>query len=155
MDYAQYQQTIRYPVLDVLVQFQDRFDEWKDFVLEQGRRRKVTGLNKVLEKMTLHHAVLRQRLDQLDDFRQAQETLRNVVHTVLRQEEPAALQQVEQAPRQIFGGVAILDLSPSGQQALDAALEEYDLQMDAMEERLARLLRDKLQACQVCVCCVV
>ena len=150
MEYSEYQQKIRYPVLDVLVQFQDRWEEWKDFVLEQGRRRKVTGLSKVLEKMTLHHAVLRERLDQLDEFRQAQETLRKVVHTVLRQEEPAALQQVEQAPRQIFGGVQVLDLSPSGKQALDAALEEYDLQMDAMEERLARLLRDKLQACQVC-----
>ena len=111
MDYAEYQQKIRYPVLDVLVQFQDRWEEWKEFILEQGRRRKVTGLNKILEKMTLHHAVLRERLDQLDDFRQAQETLRQVVHTVLREEEPAALQQVEQAPRQVFGSLNVLDLS--------------------------------------------
>jgi hypothetical protein len=41
-----------------------------------------------------------------------------------------------------------LDLSHAGNQALEAALQEYDLQMDAMEERLARLLRDKLTACQ-------
>ena len=32
---------------------------------------------------------------------------------------------------------------------MQSALEEYDLQMDAMEEKLARLLRDKLTACQV------
>ena len=149
MEYSDYQQKIRYPVLDVFVQFQDRFDEFKDFVLEQGRRRKVTGLTKILEKMTLHHAALRERLDQLDEFRQTQETLREVVHTVLREEEPTALQQVEKAPRQIFSSLNVLDLSQGGKQALESALEEYDLQMDAMEERLARLLRDKLQACQV------
>jgi hypothetical protein len=43
----------------------------------------------------------------------------------------------------------LLDLSAAGRQAWEAALEEYDVQMDAMEERLARLLRDKLTACQV------
>jgi len=33
--------------------------------------------------------------------------------------------------------------------ALEQALEEYERQMDAMEERLARLLRDTLTACAV------
>lgn len=148
MDYQSYQTKVRYPILDVLVQFQDRWEEWKEFLLEQGRRRKITGLNKMLESMTLYHLPLRERLDQLDEFRQTQETLRNTVHTVLREEEPAALQQVEQAPRQIFSALNVLDLSSGGRQALEVALEEYDLQMDAMEERLARLLREKLQACQ-------
>lgn len=151
MDYSEYQRKIRYPVLDVFVQFEDRWQEWKEFMLDQGRRRKVTGLSKLLDKMVLHHLPLRERLDQIDEFRQAQETLRNVVHTVLREDEPAALQQVEHTPRQIFGSLAVLDLSPGGKQALETALEEYDLQMDAMEERLARLLREKLQACQVSI----
>jgi hypothetical protein len=31
---------------------------------------------------------------------------------------------------------------------MESALEEYDMQMDAMEERLAKLWRDKLMACQ-------
>ena len=74
------------------------------------------------------------------------------MHAVLREDEPEAIQQVEQAPRQIFAALPILDLSPGGAQALESALEEYDLQMDALEERLARLLRDKLQACKVRVC---
>ncbi len=151
MDYADYQRRIRYPVLDVFVRFEDRWQEWKEFMLDQGRRRKVTGLSKLLDKMVLHHLPLRERLDQIDEFRHAQETLRNVVHTVLREDEPTALQQVEHAPRQIFGSIAVLDLSSGGKQALETALEEYDLQTDAIEERLARLLREKLQACQVCI----
>jgi dynein heavy chain 1 len=149
-DYKEYEKHVRFPVTDVFAQFDDRYEEWKDFMLEQARRRKQTGMNRVLEKMTLHHRPLQSRLDQLHDFRSAQERLREVVHTVLREDEPAALQQVEATPRQIFATVAVLDLSEKGSKALEAALEEYDLQMDAMEERLARLLRDKLQACQVC-----
>lgn len=61
MDYQSYQTKVRYPILDVLVQFQDRWEEWKEFLLEQGRRRKITGLNKMLESMTLYHLPLRER----------------------------------------------------------------------------------------------
>jgi dynein heavy chain 1, cytosolic len=105
-------------------------------------------MNRVLEKITLHHVLVAERLEQIHEFRSAQETLRSVVHTVLREEEPDAIQQVESAPRQIFSMINVLDLSANGNQALETALEEYDLQMDAMEERLARLLRDKLTACR-------
>lgn len=148
MDYKEYERAVRYPCVDIFAQFNDRFSEWKDFILEQARRRKLTGMNRVLEKITLRHTVVSDRLDQIHEFRSSQETLRSVVHTVLREEEPEALQQVESAPRQIFSMINVLDLSPNGNQALEAALEEYDLQMDAMEERLARLLRDKLTACR-------
>lgn len=148
MDYKEYERAVRYPCLDILSQFDDRFAEWKDFIMEQSRRRKITGMNRVLEKITLHHVVVSERLEQIHEFRSAQETLRSVVHTVLREEEPEALQQVESAPRQIFSMINVLDLSANGNQALETALEEYDLQMDAMEERLARLLRDKLTACR-------
>lgn len=151
MDYKEYETKIRYPVLNVFVQWDDRFSEYKAFVVEQGRRRKQStgALSKALDKMKVHSEALRQRLETLHEFRSSHERLREVVHTVLRQEEPAAIQQVEQAPRQILGGLALLDLSSSGHKALETALEEYDLQMDAMEERLARLLRDKLTACRV------
>ena len=58
-----------------------------------------------------------------------------------------AIQTVENAPRLLFSSLDVLDLSPGGTKALESALEEYDLRMDAMEERLAKLLRDKLTAC--------
>lgn len=148
MDFKEYERAVRYPCIDILAQFDDRFAEWKDFVMDQARRRKLTGMNRVLEKITLHHTIVAERLEQIHEFRSSQETLRSVVHTVLREEEPEALQQVESAPRQIFSMINVLDLSPAGNQALETALEEYDLQMDAMEERLARLLRDKLTACR-------
>jgi dynein heavy chain 1 len=146
MDYKDYESKVRFPALDVFVQFDDRLQEFKDFMLEQGRKRK-TSMSKSLDNMVLHHKPLQQRLDMIHDFRSAQETLCTVVHTVLREEEPEVIQAVELAPRQIFSGLDVLDLS-SGR-SLDVALEEYDLQMDALEERLARLLRDKLTACQV------
>lgn len=151
MDFKEYENKIRFPVLNVFVQWDDRLSEFKAFCLEQGRRRKQsTGvLSKALDQMTVHSEPLRQRLETLHEFRASHERLREVVHTVLRQEEPAAIQQVEQAPRQLLGGLSLLDLSSKGTKALETALEDYDIQMDAMEERLARLLRDKLQACRV------
>lgn len=147
MDYKEYQ-NLQYAIMDVFVQFEDRFETWKDFILEQGRRRKVAGLTKLIDRMTLHHEGLKQRMDTIHNFRSNQEKLREVVHKVLRQEEPSALQQVESVPRQIFATLNVFDLGVGGNKALDAALEEYDLQMDAMEERLAKLLRDKLLACK-------
>lgn len=151
MDFKEYESKIRYPVLNVFVQWDDRLTEYKSFVLEQGRRRKQSAgvLSKALDQMTVHCEPLRQRMETLHEFRSSHERLREVVHTVLRQEEPAAIQQVEQAPRQLLGGLSLLDLTPKGSKALETALEDYDMQMDAMEERLARLLRDKLQACRV------
>lgn len=151
MDYKEYENKVRFPVLNVFVQWDDRWAEFKSFCVEQGRRRKqATGvLSKALDQMTVHSEPLRQRLESVHEFRSSHERLREVVHTVLRQEEPAAIQQVEQAPRQIMGGLVLLDLTSSGKKALETALDEYDLQMDAMEERLARLLRDKLTACRV------
>jgi Dynein heavy chain, N-terminal region 1 len=134
VDYKEYESKIRFPALNVFAVFDDKLDTWKDFFADHARRRKLTGMNKVLEKLQFHHVSLKDRLEQIHEFRHQQE----------------AIQQVEQAPRQIFGAINVLDLSPTGCSALDLALEEYDLQMDAMEERLARLLRDKLQACQVC-----
>ena len=148
MDYKEYENKIRFPLLDVFVQFDDKLAEWKDFFTDHARRRKMTGMNRVLEKMTLHHEALKERMEQIHEFRHQQERLREVVHTVLREEEPEAIQQVDQAPRQIFAPLNVLDLSTGGAKALELALEEYDIQMDALEERLARLLRDKLQASQ-------
>jgi Dynein heavy chain, N-terminal region 1 len=148
-DYKEYENKIRFPTLDIFAQFDDRFAEWKDFFLDQARRRKLSGMNRILDKIALHHIPLKDRLEQIHEFRHQQERLREVVHTVLREDEPEAIQQVDQAPRQIFATLNVLDLSPAGAKGLTVALEEYDFQMDALEERLARLLRDKLQACQV------
>jgi dynein heavy chain 1 len=155
MDFKEYENKVRFPVLNVFVEWEDRFVEFKTFCVEQGRRRKQsTGvLSKALDQMTVHSEPLRKRLETLHEFRASHERLREVVHTVLRQEEPAAIQQVEQAPRQLLGGLSLLDLSEKGSKALETALEDYDIQLDAMEERLARLLRDKLQACKVSPLC--
>lgn len=155
MDYKEYESKVHFPALNVLVVFEERHSEWKDFVSDQGRRRKIPGLAQFVDKLVMHHGSLKQRLDKIHAFRSTQEQLRQVVHAVLRDDEPEAIQQVEQAPRQIFVGLDVLDVTPNGEMALEAALEEYDLTIDAVEERLAKLLREKLQACQVRQLCIM
>ena len=152
MDYKEYEEKVRYPTLDVFVQFDDRLEEYKDFFLEQGRRRKMPTPGKVWDKMVLHHNSLKERLDQVHEFRSGHNQLREVVTKVLQDDEETykdAIEQVESPPRKIFASVDVLDLSNAGSKAMQSSLEEYDLQMDAMEEKLARLLRDTLTACQV------
>jgi hypothetical protein len=39
MEYEEYELKVRYPTQDVFVQFEDRFQQFKEFFLEQGRRR--------------------------------------------------------------------------------------------------------------------
>jgi len=152
MDYKEYENKVRYPTLDVFVQFDDRLDEFKDFFLDQGRRRKMPTPQKEWNKMVCHHTPLKERLDQIHEFRSGHNQLKEVVTKVLQDDEETfkdAISQVESPPRQIFASIDALDLSQGGTKAVQSALEEYDLQMDAMEEKLARLLRDKLTACQV------
>jgi hypothetical protein len=88
--------------------------------------------------------------NQIHEFRANHERLRETVNEVLQDkaDEQGAIQTVKLAPRHIFSTLNVLDLSTGGTKALDMTLEEYDLQMDAMEERLTRLLRDRLTACQ-------
>lgn len=150
MDYKEYENKVRFPTQDIFVQFDDRWEQFKEFFLEQARRRKIPSPAKLIEHIVLHHQPLANRLDQVHEFRANHERLREVVHQVLQDEddEQGAIQTVDSSPRVVFTSLNVLDLSVGGQKALESALEEYDLQMDAMEERLARLLRDKLTACQ-------
>jgi dynein heavy chain 1 len=150
MDFKEFENKVRFPTQDVFVQFEDRWEQFKEFFLDQARRRKIPNPAKILEQIVLHHTPLANRLDQVHEFRSNHERLREVVHQVLQDDddEQGAIQTVESAPRLIFSSLDLLDLGQGGQKALESALEEYDLQMDAMEERLAKLLRDKLTACQ-------
>jgi dynein heavy chain 1 len=128
----------------------------------------------VLKGITLYHSVLRERLDALYQFRTQHEKLRGVVAEVLTGEKredglsssnsgaPSnvlddsgeeysawALREVDEAPMSLFASVDVLDLSARGETAFASALEGYDRKVDAIEERLARLLREKLSACKV------
>jgi dynein heavy chain 1 len=177
----EYETVIWFPALDAFVQLDDKLAEFKNFCIEHARRRKLTGVSKLIEKqLVLHHEALRNRLTVLHEFRQNHERLTQVVGSVLlREEQPllqesnnltdgpsnndtstnhsvdpdntannATLRKVEQAPRLILSRLDLLDLSPAGTKALESAMEEYDMEMDKIEERLAKLLRDKLTACR-------
>ena len=151
MEYGEYEASIRYPSQDVFVQFDDRYDEFKEFFLEQGRRRRIASgktASQVINGLTLYHTPVKERLDILHEFRQSHEKLRSVLKEVLEEEDGSAIREVESAPRNIFSTLDVLDLSPGGSIALEQALEQFDRQMDALEERLAKLLRDKLTSCK-------
>ena len=51
----------------------------------------------------------------------------------------------------LFATLDVLDLGPLGEAAFTSALEGYGQEVDVIEEQLARLLRNKLSACQVSV----
>lgn len=156
MEYGVYESSIRYPSQDVFVQFDDRYDEFKEFFLEQGRRRRIASgktASQVMNGLTLYHTPVKERLDILHEFRQSHEKLLSVLKEVLEEEDGSAIREVESAPRNIFASLDILDLSPGGSAALEQALEQFDRQMDALEERLAKLLRDKLTACSDAEAC--
>lgn len=111
-------------------------------------------MKQVVDAMVLHHTFLRQRLEAIHHFRVQHEKLRAVVTEVLENEKQEttnqAVREVEEAPINLFAGVDLLDTSPKGNAAFDAALEKYDRKIDSIEEQLAKLLRDKLTSCQVC-----
>lgn len=164
LPYGRYESEVRGPSVDVFVLFDDRYGTFSEFFLEQGRVRGRAGgatatPAAVLAGITLHHAPLRGRLDAVHRFRSQHERLRGVVEEVLSSDGGGgadgdddgswATREVDEAPRSCFGGVDVLDLTPGGDAAFAAALEGYDRRVDAIEERLARLLRDKLSSCKV------
>ncbi len=132
----------------------------------------------IVESVVLHHLPLRERLDAIHIFRSQHEKLRLVVTEVLMGEEnndqtvvddpssltnemsgdnnifsaAGAIREVEDAPVTVFASIDVLDLSEKGNVAFQAALERYERKIDAIEERLAKLLRAKLTSCQVRIC---
>ena len=149
MDFSAYESNVRFPSQDVLVQFDDRYDQFSEFFLEQGRRRKPASgktASEVLKAVTLYHKPLQERLDLLHEFRANHEKLRSVLKEVLGDGD--VLTQVDAAPRSLLASLNVLDLTPGGTMALERALEEYDRKMDTLEVSLAKLLRDKLTECK-------
>jgi dynein heavy chain 1 len=167
LSYKEYESMVRGPTQDVFVVFDAAYGTFKEFFLEMGRTRRAReeGRNEtpamVLKGITLYHLMLRERLESVYQFRMQHEKLRGVVLEVLTGEKGKkgdgaeeeeysawALREVDEAPMSLFASVDVLDLSSRGETAFASALEGYDRKVDAIEERLARLLRDKLAACQ-------
>jgi len=171
LDYDEYEKVVRGPTQDIFVLFDTSYTTFSEFFLDQGRigRRRADGANstttpaQVLKGITLYHQVLRERLDAIYYFRTQHEKLRSVVAEVLTGGESSkdnkdnddeaaysawALKEVDEAPMSLFASVDVLDLSARGEAVFTSALEGYDRKVDAIEEHLARLLRDKLSSCQ-------
>lgn len=166
MDFDKFQNEIYFPAQDLFAQFDDRYDRFCQFVVEQGRRSRGAAsssttkgakgagaaTSQLVQSIVLYHRPLQERLEAIYEFLRHHETLRQVVTQVLTSTEDdgdAIRQVVERAPRLHFASLEnVLDTTTSGSKLLESAMQEYDQQMDALEEKLARLLRDKLSACQ-------
>ena len=173
LPFEQFQKEVHFPTQDIFVRFDDQHSQFTHFLTELGRRRRVsTGdasktIKQIIDATTLYHQVLRERLEAIHHFRAQHQKLRAVVTEVLTGEQEhsnstnntttgeeasiarSAVREVDDAPIALFAAVDVLDLTAKGTAAFDAALENYDRKIDAIEERLAKLLRDKLTQCQV------
>ena len=152
MDFADYEKEVYGPTSDLFVQIDVWIGKFKEFVLDLGRKRKISNIGQILNGMNLQHLLLKERLDLLYNFRSSHEKLRSVVSEVLMAGSgvaSSALKDVEEAPMATMGNVNVLDLSEGGKVAFSTALEKYERKIDSIEESLAKLLRDKLTACQV------
>ena len=173
LDYDEYEKVVRGPTQDIFVMFDASYATFSEFFLDQGRMRRRAGEARnetpaqVLKGITLYHQALREMLDAVYYFRTQHEKLRSVVAEVLTGENKNgkskssgdeeegeaysawALKEVDEAPMSLFASVDVLDLSSRGEAVFASALEGYDRKVDAIEEHLARLLRDKLSSCQV------
>ena len=170
LDYDAYEKNVRAPTQDIFVMFDASFSTFSEFFLDQGRMRRRAGEARnetpaqVLKGIKLYHQALRERLDAVYHFRTQHEKLRSVVTEVLTVERKNAsggdeagtseeysawaLKEVDDAPMSLFASVDVLDLSARGEAMFTAALDGYDRKVDAIEEHLAKLLRDKLASCQ-------
>mmetsp|Transcript_17192 Transcript_17192/g.32539 ORF Transcript_17192/g.32539 Transcript_17192/m.32539 type:complete len:4250 (-) Transcript_17192:45-12794(-) len=160
--YERYEKLVYGPTQDIFVRFEDLYNRFVEFVLDFGRKRNLGGDKtpaQIVKEMTLHHIPLKERLDAIHTFRSQHEKLHSVVSEVLMgvddgNEEDGqgsattAIREVEEAPASIFASIDLLDLTDKGQVAFDAALENYERKIDMIEERLAKLLRSKLTACE-------
>lgn len=167
MNYKEYEEKVYNPFYDLFIQIEIWVKEFQEFAVELGRKRKIGNVGNLVEGMKLEHLVLKERLDLVHSFRVSHEQLRLVVSEVLMGEDDdnqtisagtggsggsvasTALKDVEEAPLVTIGNIDVLDLSESGAVAFANALEKYERKIDTIEERLAKLLRDKLTACQV------
>jgi len=146
-------------IQDSILQLWDTWDheflKFKDWFVDHARKIKWTSKEnkfltsaKIIDSITMHHASLQERLTEISYFRSQHERLLTVMTEVLEEDDPHAVRDVEEAPFTAFANADVLDLTSHGSAAFYGALEAYDRRMDVMEERLARLLRTKLEAAE-------
>jgi dynein heavy chain 1 len=144
---------------DSILQLWDTWDhefiKFKDWFVDHARKIKWTSKvnkyltsTKIIDSLTMHHASLKERLAEISYFRSQHERLLTVITEVLEGDDPNAVRDVEEAPFTVFATVDVFNLTSQGSAAFYGALEAYDRRMDVMEERLARLLRAKLEAAE-------
>lgn len=161
VDYEVYDKDIYGPTQDIFVRFDVLYAQFVEFILDFGRRIwSARGGDKtpaqIVEATVLSHLPLKRRLEDIHEFRAQHERLRSVVTEVLtgvdedehRIAGTGAVKAVEDAPAVAFASIDVLDLTPKGQVAFDAAISSYERKIDAIEEQLAKLLRERLKACQ-------
>ena len=92
MEFGEYEEKVYHPTQDIFVRLDAVFQEFTEFVMEQGRRRRVSDdpsssaaktPAQLIKSLTLYHLVLRERLEAIHHFRMQHEKLRLVVTKLL------------------------------------------------------------------------
>jgi dynein heavy chain 1 len=93
--------------------------------------------------------LLKQRLADVVDFREQHEKLLNTSSAVLSGQETEAMTGINEAYQLVVRNVAdVLDITPAGSSAWTSAHAFYEKRLERIEERITRLLEDRLGAAQ-------
>lgn len=129
-----------------LGKFQDLYvDLWKKRVRSQPGSSSSNPLKMV--NANFEHMKLQLRLDEIATFRAQHQKFCSVLETVLSDEDQEALRDVDNAYAR-FLSIDVLDISNDGKQAWGMAREAYDQRIDRLEDRIVRILNDKLSTTQ-------
>ena len=139
----------------VFKMWDDHYDKFQT-MLRDIKRPRVSGTTGIMSmKILPEHRKLSERLKRLAEFRLQHEQLQSVISRVLQSGDTAEqtdlfLQDSQSATREVnlayedMKQLDVLDMSPDGQQAWDAAIRRYNERIDRVETRIAAKLRDQL-----------
>eukprot|EP00586_Coscinodiscus_wailesii_P014222 CAMPEP_0172510176 /NCGR_PEP_ID=MMETSP1066-20121228/226876_1 /TAXON_ID=671091 /ORGANISM="Coscinodiscus wailesii, Strain CCMP2513" /LENGTH=4214 /DNA_ID=CAMNT_0013289037 /DNA_START=123 /DNA_END=12767 /DNA_ORIENTATION=+ len=161
LTFEQFEKEVWTPTSEIFKRFDAHYEQFCDFFLDYGRKRTIVTSDsktpqQILKEVTLSHKPLKNRLTSIHSFRLQHETLQSVVTDVLQTSQktskinidPTILHDVKEAPLLLFATLDTLSLTPQGTVAFQSALEAHDRKIDAIENKLARLLRKTLENCE-------
>ncbi|CAM9242548.1 unnamed protein product, partial [Chrysoparadoxa australica] len=139
-------------VTTVFGSWKSGYESFEKFFLDRCKKRakatkKAMDGQGILKSLHFEHEALMKRLQDVAAFREQHEKFRDVVEMVLSQpgEDGSALPELEEAYGRMQA-VDVLDVSKEGEADWEAAREGYDHRVDRVEERITRLLQNKLRA---------
>lgn len=126
----------------VFISWDSHYANQRQVLVEVGKRR-----HEKLKIAVLEHKELRHRLKLISDFREQHDKLVNILAVVLSDEENDIATELSEAYK-IFlkSNSDVLDISVDGDSAWSIGNQMYEKRLEKTEERITRLLSDKLES---------